>query len=64
MIKAMVLLAKNYRDFQNLILQFSTMLRNTVFSILNIIAQVIFSKVAEAVISCIFDDINNFRLIL
>jgi hypothetical protein len=64
MIKAMVLLAKNYRDFQNLISQFSTMLRNTLISILKIIAQVVFSKVAEAVISCIFDDINNFRLIL
>ena len=64
MIKAIVILTKNYRDFQNLILQFSTMLKNTVISIFHIIAQVVFSKVAEAVITCIFDDINNTRLIL
>lgn len=63
-IKAIVLLTKNYKDFTNLILQFSNMLKNAVIAVFHLIAQVVFSKVAEAVIECIFDDIYNTRLIL
>ena len=53
-----------YKDFTNLILQFSNMLKNAVIAVFHLIAQVVFSKVAEAVIECIFDDIYNTRLIL